>query len=111
MNRLRVLAVVLGCLAAFWASGLPVVAFASAPAANAGHMNVTERCHGCPDCDGAPCTPAAMACSVACLGSLPTLAVAALAPPTIETGKIAWPASLAILHGRSPPPDPFPPRL
>jgi len=114
MGRLRILAALLSCLAVF-AAGLPVVAFASAPAADIARMQTVaaEPCQHCPDCDGAPCTPAAMAsmaCMVTCPGSLPTLGVAMLIPPAIQTGKVTWPPRLVTLHGLSSPPDPFPPR-
>jgi hypothetical protein len=114
MERLRILAALLSCLAVF-AAALPVVAFASVPAAAAARMQTVaaEPCQHCPDCDGTACTPAAMAsmaCMVACPGSLPTLGVAMLVLPTIQIGKVTWPSRLAALHGLSSPPDPFPPR-
>ena len=111
MGRLRILTALLSCLAVL-AAGLPVVAFASAPAANAARMQTVaaEPCQHCPDCDGTPCTPAAMACMATCPGSLPTLGVAMLILPAIQTGKVTWPPRLVTLHGRSSPPDPFPPR-
>jgi hypothetical protein len=112
MVRLRILSAVLGCLAAF-AAGLPTVAFASARTGNAVpmHMTASEPCEHCPGCDGTPCPPAAIACTVTCQGSLPTLDTVSLVLPMIEIGKIAWPRQLAELQGRSSPPDPFPPRL
>jgi hypothetical protein len=110
MGRLRILAALLSCLAVF-AAGLPVVAFASVPAADAARaQTVAEPCQHCPDCSGAPCAPAAMACMIGCLAPLPTLGVATFTLPAAATSKAIWPSRLAALRGLSPPPDPFPPR-
>ena len=114
MGRLRILAVLLSCLAVF-AAGLPAVAFAQAPAAvDTVRMVGVEPCQHCPDCDTGMCdhggAPGAMACMVGCLASLPTLGVAVFTLPALESGKAAWPPRLAALHGLSLPPDPFPPR-
>jgi hypothetical protein len=111
MGRLRILAALLSCLAVF-AAGLPVVAFASTPTVDAaGTQGVAaEPCQHCQDCDGNPCAPATMACMATCPGSLPTLGVAMLILPAIQTGKVTWPPRLATLHGLSSSPDPFPPR-
>jgi hypothetical protein len=113
MERLRILAALLSCLAVFVA-GLPVVAFASAPATDAAHTISVEPCRHCPDCDSTKCAQGgahgAMACMVSCLASLPTLGVAPFTLPAVEASTVLWPSRLAALHGLSLPPDPFPPR-
>ncbi len=83
----------------------------AASGADAGQTIAHAPCHGCPDCDDAPCAPGALACTIACLGNLPMLAAVTLVPPTIETVKIVWPAFEAFAQGRTPPPEPLPPRL
>jgi hypothetical protein len=112
MKRLRTFAAFLGCLAVL-AAGLPTVALASAPAHVPTPMQTmaSEPCTHCPDCDGTPCQPAAAGCVQSCVAAPPTLGVAVVALPAIDTGKTAWPSRLATLSGLSPPPDPFPPRL
>ncbi len=102
MVRVRLMAGLLGCLAVLAAS-LPAAALASIPA--------SEPCSHCPDCDGAPCQPAAAGCVLACVAAQPTLGVAVFALPAVDMAAMAWPALLATLHGLSSPPDPFPPRL
>jgi hypothetical protein len=110
MMRLRLLAGLLGCLAVL-AAGVPSVALASAPTAVPMQMAAFEPCTHCPDCDGTPCQSAAAGCVLSCVAAPPTLGVATLALPAIDTGKTAWPSRLVTLSGLSPPPDPFPPRL
>jgi hypothetical protein len=110
MKRLRTFAAFLGCLAVL-AAGLPAIALASAPATAPVQMAASEPCTHCPDCDGAPCQPAAAGCVLSCVATPPTLGVASFALPAIDASKTAWPSRLATLSGLSPPPDPFPPRL
>jgi len=110
MTRLRLFAGLLGCLAVL-AAGLPAVALASTPTAAPAQTAASEPCTHCPDCDGTPCQPTAAGCVAGCVTAPPALGVATVAPPAIDTGKTAWPSRLATLHGLSPPPDPFPPRL
>ncbi len=112
MVRVRLLAGLLGCLAVLAAS-LPVAALASIPTPNTAPMQTaaSEPCSHCPDCDSAPCQPAAAGCVLACVAAQPTLGVAVFALPAVDMAAMAWPALLATLHGLSSPPDPFPPRL
>jgi hypothetical protein len=110
MMRLRLFAGLLGCLAVL-AAGLPAVALASMPTAAPAQTAASEPCTQCPDCDGTPCQPMAGGCVASCVAAPPALGVATVALPAIDTGKTAWPSRPAILHGLSPPPDPFPPRL
>jgi hypothetical protein len=111
MKRLRIFAAFLGCLAVL-AAGLPAVALAAAPTAMPAQTAASEPCTThCPDCDGTPCQPAAAGCVLSCVAVPPTLGVATVALPAIDTGNAAWPSRLAILSGLSPPPDPFPLRL
>lgn len=105
MLRLRLLAGLLGCLAVL-AAALPAIAIASAPVQTA----ASEPCKHCPECDAGPCEPAAMSCLQACVTTPPSLGVETFAVPSEQAGTAVWPASVAILHGQSPPPDPFPPR-
>ena len=105
MSRLRLLAGLLGCLAAL-AAALPTIAVASAPVQTAS----SEPCKHCPDCDTGPCEPAAVSCVQACVSTPPTLGVETFALPSVQVGKTAWPARAAMLRGQSPPADPFPPR-
>lgn len=101
---------VLSCLAVL-AAGLPVIAFASAPAAvDTTRMIGVEPCQHCPDCDNGKCAPGAMTCTVSCLAAAPTLGVAIFTLPAAEASKVIWPSRLAALHGLSLTPDPFPPR-
>jgi hypothetical protein len=107
MGRLRILAMVLSCLAVL-AAGLPVIAFASAPTAvDTTRMISVEPC---PDCDSGKCAPGAMTCTVSCLAAPLTLGVAIFTLPAAEASKVLWPSRLAALHGLSLPPEPFPPR-
>lgn len=105
MSRLRLLAGLLGCLAVL-AAALPAIAIASAPMQTA----TAEPCQHCPECDAAPCAPAAVSCLQACVATPPTLGVETFALPSGRVGKTSWPARSTMLHGRSPPPEPFPPR-
>ncbi len=105
MSRLRLLAGLLGCLAVL-AAALPTIAIASAPTRTA----ATEPCKHCPECDAGPCEPAAVNCLQACVATPPTLGVETFALPSLYIGKSIWPARSIMLHGQSPPPDPFPPR-
>lgn len=109
MKRFRLLAGLLGCLAVL-AAGLPVVASASAPAAKTAPTAVSEPCQHCSDCDGAPCQTAMADCMLACIAAPPALAATATILPAIAGNEAPWSASLAALHGRTRPPDPFPPR-
>lgn len=111
MKRLRLLAGLLSCFAVL-AAGLPAAALASMPAADAtpARTAVSEPCTHCPDCDGAPCQPAAAGCVLACVAAPPTLGVTAFALPAIGATTIPWPPRSMVLSGLSPPPDPFPPR-
>ncbi|MGQ0583152.1 MAG: hypothetical protein ACT4O6_14545 [Reyranella sp.] len=105
MKRFRALAGLLGCLAVL-AAALPAIAIASAPVQTA----ASEPCKHCPECDAGPCEPAAVSCVQACVATPPTLGVETFALPSLYAGKSIWPARSAMLHGQSPPPDPFPPR-
>ncbi|MBI3197734.1 MAG: hypothetical protein HYZ40_09555 [Rhodospirillales bacterium] len=110
MMRLRLLAAVLGCLAVL-AGGLTAVAAAAAPVATP----ATERsianvpCTHCDECDGVPCPVPTAACMQTAPNGTPTLA-ATLDLPAIGFDKIRWALRSTVLNGRSPPPDPFPPR-
>jgi len=105
MSRLRLLAGLLGCLAVL-AAALPAIAVASAPVQTAS----SEPCKHCPECDAGPCDPAAVNCVQACVATPPSLGVETFTLPSAHVGKTSWPARSTMLHGRSPPPDPFPPR-
>jgi hypothetical protein len=105
MKRFRALARLLGCLAVLAAS-LPAISIASAPVQTA----ASEPCKHCPDCDAGPCEPAAVSCVQACVATPPNLGVETFVLPSPHASKSVWPAQSAILHGQSPPPDPFPPR-
>ncbi len=105
MSRLRLLAGLLGCLAVL-AAALPAIAIASAPAQTA----ASEPCKHCPECDAGPCQPAAVSCVQACVATPPSLGVETFALPSGHIGETVPPARAAMLHGQSPPPDPFPPR-
>jgi hypothetical protein len=110
MRRLRLLVGLLGCFAVLAAS-LPAVALGSSSLIGAPQTAASEPCDDCPDCQGAPCQPAMTSCVQTCVASAPALGVADFslgAVSTIET--ISFPP-LAALHGWSPPPDPFPPRV
>lgn len=111
MTRFRALAAVLGCLAVL-AGGFMTVAAAAAPSATATERSLENApCSHCDDCDGVPCPMPAAACLQASSTVSPTLAVAPFALPAIGSSKIHWPLRVTALNGRSPPPDPFPPRL
>lgn len=105
MKRFRALAGLLGCLAVL-AAALPAIAVASAPVQTAD----SEPCKHCPECDAGPCEPAAVNCVQACVATPPSLGVETFAMLSGHVGKTSWPARSTMLHGRSPPPDPFPPR-
>jgi hypothetical protein len=109
MKAFRRLAAFLGCLAVI-AAILPVTAFGWAKAADAApaRMAVSHTCPNCHDCD--PCQTADAACSQVCVSPLPTLGAAGPVLPAIERGDVGVPGRLVVLHGLSPPPDPFPPR-
>ncbi|MDI1283210.1 MAG: hypothetical protein PSV46_02335 [Reyranella sp.] len=111
MMRLRLLAGFLSCLAIL-AAGLPAVALASTSTSKAAPAQTaaSEPCSHCPDCDGAPCQPAAAGCVLACVAAPPTLGVASFVLPLIDIGMTVWPTRLTVLSGLTPPPDPFPPR-
>lgn len=107
MKRLRLLVGLLGCLAILTA-GLPAVA--SATVAKATPTSASEPCQHCPDCDGAPCQTAMADCVLTCVATPPALAETGAILPAIAVGKASWSTSLAVLHGLTRPPDPFPPR-
>lgn len=107
--RLRLFAAVLGCLAVL-AGGLMTVAAAmpaGAPAAERGIAGAP--CTHCDDCDGVPCPAPTATCMQISPNATPMLATA-VDLPAIGFGKIRWPLRATVLRGRSPPPDPFPPR-
>lgn len=105
MSRLRLLASLLGCLAVL-AAALPAIAIAPAPV----QTGATEPCKHCPECDAGPCEPAAVSCAQPCVATPPTLGVETFALPPVHAAAAVWQAPVAMLHGQSPPPDPFPPR-
>lgn len=112
VRRLRLLAGLLGCLAVLAAS-LPAVAVASAPSLNGTPVQTTasEPCDHCPDCQGGPCQPAMAGCVQACVVSAPALGVASFSLGAVSTKETVSLRPPSVLHGRSPPPDPFPPRI
>lgn len=112
MRRLRLLAGLLGCFAVLAAS-LPSVAFGSALSLNSvpAQTAASEPCDDCPDCQGAPCQPAMAGCVQTCVASAPALGVADFSLGEVSTIEAVSSPPLAALHGRSPPPDPFPPRV
>ena len=113
MERLRVLAALLGCLAIL-ATGAPALALAWAPAQAPAtdQTMVSALCsQHCPSCEGMPCPPTAAGCVVACVGVAPAIGVAAVTLSIPPSDNDVWPTRLAALHGLSPPPDPSPPRL
>lgn len=105
MKRFRALAGLLGCLA-IMAAALPAIAIASAPVQTA----ASEPCEPCPDCNGGPCDSTAARCFQACATSTPTLGMAVFVLTGLDFSQSVWTGQSAPLHGRSPPPDPFPPR-
>jgi hypothetical protein len=110
MSRLRILAAMLGCLAAI-AAGLPAIAAVSAPAPHS-DLSISAGsmpCEHCQDCDGAAC-PKVVDCTAPCAVSLPTLGVASVELRWLEPGQPVGLALATSLHGEHPPPDPFPPR-
>ncbi len=109
MKAFRRLAAFLGCLAAISAI-LPMTVFGWAKAAEAApaRMAVSHTCPNCHDCD--PCQAANATCSQVCVSPLPTLGATGPVLPAIEPGDVGVPSRLVVLHGLSPPPDPFPPR-
>jgi hypothetical protein len=111
MRRLRILAAMLGCLAAIVAD-LPAVAAVSAPVPQA-DLSMSAGAAPCEHCQGCGATqcPKAVDCMAPCAISLPPLGVAAIELPLAEFGPPVWPAHLAVLDGELRPPDPFPPRL
>jgi hypothetical protein len=110
MNRLRFLSALLGCLAVVAAS-LPAVAWAQSAAAGAGHVAIQGLCsQHCPECEGMPCPPTAAGCVVACAGLMPVLVTASFVLATESAPEAAWTHGPSALQGRSPPPEPFPPR-
>jgi len=110
MNRLRFLSALLGCLAVVAAS-LPAVAWAQSAAVGAEHVAIHGLCsQHCPECEGMPCPPTAAGCVVACVGLMPALLTASFVLATESAPEPAWMHGPAALQGRSPPPEPFPPR-
>jgi hypothetical protein len=109
MKAFRRLSALLGCLAALLAI-LPTVAFAWTKGVDSMSARVTtsEPCPNCHDCD--PCRAADMTCSQVCVSPLPTLLGAGPILPAMKLADDRAPGVLAVLHGLSPPPDPFPPR-
>jgi len=112
MRRLRLLAALLGCFAVLAAS-LPVVALDSAPSLNGAPAQTaaSEPCDDCPDCQGGPCQPAMAGCVQTCVAAAPALGVASFSLDAVSTAESISLRPLAALHGRSPPPDPLPPRI
>lgn len=111
MRRLRFLAGLLGCLAVLAAS-LPAVTLGSAASLNSAPAQTvaSEPCDDCPDCQGAACQPTVVVCAQSCLTSASALGVAGFSLGTVSATETISLRPLAALHGRSPPPDPFPPR-
>jgi len=109
MKAFRRLAAILGCLAVISAM-LPLAAFGWTRAADAAPARtaVSDFCPNCHDCD--PCRAVDATCAQVCVSPLPTLGASGPALPAIAPGDVGVPAGLAVLHGLSPPPDPFPPR-
>lgn len=112
MRRLRLLAGLLGCLAVLAAS-LSAVALGLAPSLNSAPTQTaaSQPCDDCPDCQGEPCQPATAGCVQACVASAPALGVASFSLGAVPVTEAISPRHLAALHGQSPPPDPFPPRI
>jgi hypothetical protein len=112
MRRLRLLGGLLGCLAVLAAS-LPAVALGLAPSLSSALTQTTasEPCDHCPDCQGGPCQPAMTGCMQICTAPAPALGVASFSLQAFSTTETIGLRSPPVLHGRSPPPDPFPPRI
>lgn len=110
MRRLRLLAGLLGCFTVL-AAGLPAVAFGVPSLISAPQTAASEPCDDCPDCQGAPCQPAMASCVQTCVASAPALGAADFSLGAVSTIETISSLPLAALHGRSPPPDPFPPRV
>jgi hypothetical protein len=112
MRRLRFLGGLLGCLAVL-AAGLPAVALGLAPSFSSAltQTAASQPCEHCPDCQGGPCQPAMTACLQVCMAPAPALGVASFSLQAFSTTEIVGLRPQAALHGRSPPPDPFPPRI
>lgn len=109
MHALRRLVAFLGCLAAMM-SVLPTMALAWTPTADVAPENLSESlsCPHCQDCD--PCQTANAACVQVCVSPLPTLGATGPDLPTVDMSGIGMSGRLVVLHGLSPPPEPFPPR-
>lgn len=112
MRRLRLLAGLLGCFAVLAAS-LPAVALGLGPSLNSAPAQTaaSEPCDDCPDCQGGPCQPAMAGCVQTCVAAAPAVGVAGISLGAVSTAEIVSLRPVAALHGRSPPPDPFPPRI
>jgi hypothetical protein len=111
VKRLRALVAILGCLAVL-AGSLASVAAMAPPNQPATESNTANApCSHCDDCDSAPCPMPTAACLQASPNMPSTLAVAAFNLPSTGFSKIHWPLRATALRGRSPPPDPFPPRV
>lgn len=109
MVRLRLFAGLLGCLAVLAAS-LPAVALGSLSSV-AAQKAVSEPCDHCADCEGGPCQPAMAGCMQGCMASAPALCGATFFLQALLATETVSLRPQAALHGRSPPPDPFPPRF
>lgn len=110
MRRLRLVAGLLGCFAVLAAS-LPAVALGLSSLISAPQTATSEPCGDCPDCQGGPCQPAMAGCVQACVASTPVVGVASFSLAAVSTAETISLRPMAALHGQSPPPDPFPPRV
>ena len=110
MGRLRILAAVLGCLAVF-AAGVANVATARDFGQVAAERSATTApCEHCDDCDKIPCPmPMADCLQVHASGTAVMLAASVEALPGPITAE-RQAATVHVLSGLSPPPDPLPPR-
>jgi hypothetical protein len=111
MKRLRVLSALLSCLAVL-ASGAMTVAAAAVPSgAPAPERSMAgEPCSHCDDCDKTPCPMQMPDCLQGHSNAAPALVAVAVELPETRYIEIRWSPGMTPLSGRSPPPDPFPPR-
>ena len=110
MKRFRALAAVLGCLAVLAGGFMTVAAATPAGSTTTERSAIGEPCSHCDDCGGTSCPAPTVTCLQACSSVSPSLAVVAFRLPAVETGHAPWSLRAIVLSGRSPPPDPFPPR-
>jgi hypothetical protein len=110
MDRLRIFAALLGCLAAL-ATGAPAFASiaVSAPHPAAVETSVPAHCDSCPECNRDQC-PMMVDCTAPCGVAVPMLGVISASLPSGKVDEPVRPAPVAALHGQHPPPDPLPPR-